>query len=52
MYVVVDSSICGLLADDLPEQFVYNCRDFFEIIESLLRDDVEKLESMLGKIVT
>ena len=52
MYVVVDTSICTLLADDLPKQFVYNCEDFFEIIDSLLREDVAELESMLGKIVT
>lgn len=52
MYVVVDSSICRLLADDLPEQFVFNCRDFFEIIDSLLGGDVGELEIMLGKIVT
>lgn len=51
MYVVVDSSICGLLADDFSEQFVFNCRDFFEIIESLLREDVAALEGLLSKIV-
>jgi hypothetical protein len=52
MYVVVDSSLGGLLVDDLPVQFVYTGTDFFEIIDSLLRDDVERLETMLGKIVT
>lgn len=51
MYVVVDSSICGLLADDFSEQFVYNCRDFFEIIDSLLREDVAALGGLLSKIV-
>jgi hypothetical protein len=51
MYVVVDSSICGLLADDLPEQLVYACTDFFEIIDSLLREDVRALEELLIKIV-
>ena len=51
MYVVVDSSLSKLLADHLPEQFVYNCRDFFEIIDSLLRADVETLEGLLGQIV-
>lgn len=51
MYEVVDSSICGLLADDLPEQLVYACTDFFEIIDSLLREDVRALEELLIKIV-
>jgi hypothetical protein len=51
MYVVVDSSLGGLLIDDLPKQLVYSCTDFFEIIESLLREDVAALEGLLSKIV-
>ena len=51
MYVVVDSSLGGLLVDDLPKQLVYSCTDFFEIIESLLREDVAALEGLLSKIV-
>ncbi len=51
IYVVVDSSLGGLLVDDLPQQLVYACTDYFVIIDSLLRENVRALEELLMTIV-